>query len=1104
MIKRIIAVFLSFLIIISAGGVSVVAEDNQMNELWQDFETVPAEAKTRPLWFWNDSLANTTKEDIREIMVNSGEKSGYFGFGILPNWIDNYLSDEYMELYGYALDVADELGMSMILYDENGWPSGQAGGLLNKRHPGSTYKRLDKIEKEVTGPASGHIALPEGEYRTYIGAVAMNNDTKEVIDLSEGVVYADANAKGVYASSSHDDVGGESFGVGKAFDGNKSTRWNSASTEYTDQWIEVNFGEEKTVDRVMIYEAFDRITAFAFQYFDGEDWADVITGDKVGNSKELTFEPVTASRFRFLEKTTVGGNQSCSIYEMELYNGDTKLEIPAVDTENCDRVEFTLPEGSWKVMSFATVKDGYSCVDYLDPDCVADYIDVTFEAYYKLFPDHFGTTIDTAFYDEPSLYHAYGRTWTGEFNKMFEEEYGYNPITLYPAMWYDIGEDTEAARNVLFGFRAQLYADYIKQVDEWCRNHGIKLTGHQDQEEPLNPTGVAGDLMKVFENQSIPGVDDIVNPGRSLKVYKIVSSAAYNYDKQLVMSESFGAMGEGIGITNIYKDTMGLFAKGINFIIPHAIWHNNKEHIDNPPELSYRSEQYGPELWGYNEFAGRLQLMLQSGRHVSDIAMLYPVDSLHSSHVLDVGDPYVGGVTPEEADYMSVGELLSTNIRKDFTYIHPEVLTEKCTSENGILTLNNEVNYENYKVMIMPGQTTISLEALKKIKEFYDGGGKVIATTSLPSKSAEFGKNDEVVAIIKEMFGVEEDEFYPKSKVSYSASSEFNSSYAAKFAFDGESSENSRWNAGDRSGGNQWLEVDFGEAKTVSRTVLKENPPYRVTSYRIQYFDNGSWKDCASGGNIGESKENTFAPVTTTKMRLYVDSITDQSASIREFELYGEDDVNLALGECVKRENENAAGGKAVFLGFNYAAQLEAVLDEMTAAYDVDIDGVPADSLGEGSLTYIHKVRDGRDIYYFANTGDNALSADVTLRGEYNDLWLWDPHDGTRKKLDTTVTETDGEKVTSLKLDLAAVRSAFIVDQGEKKPDDPQPIDPEYKLGDIDKNGTINVSDVMTLKNLIMTGRWSDEQLSLGDMNNDGTLTVGDMLSIKNLIMAGG
>ena len=371
-----------------------MAEDNQMNELWQDFETVPAEAKTRPLWFWNDSLANTTKEDIREIMVNSGEKSGYFGFGILPNWIDNYLSDEYMELYGYALDVADELGMSMILYDENGWPSGQAGGLLNKRHPGSTYKRLDKIEKEVTGPASGHIALPEGEYRTYIGAVAMNNDTKEVIDLSEGVVYADANAKGVYASSSHDDVGGESFGVGKAFDGNKSTRWNSASTEYTDQWIEVNFGEEKTVDRVMIYEAFDRITAFAFQYFDGEDWADVITGDKVGNSKELTFEPVTASRFRFLEKTTVGGNQSCSIYEMELYNGDTKLEIPAVDTENCDRVEFTLPEGSWKVMSFATVKDGYSCVDYLDPDCVADYIDVTFEAYYKLFPDHFGTTID--------------------------------------------------------------------------------------------------------------------------------------------------------------------------------------------------------------------------------------------------------------------------------------------------------------------------------------------------------------------------------------------------------------------------------------------------------------------------------------------------------------------------------------------------------------------------------------------------------------------------------------------------------------------------------------------------------------------------------------
>lgn len=63
------------------------------------------------------------------------------------------------------------------------------------------------------------------------------------------------------------------------------------------------------------------------------------------------------------------------------------------------------------------------------------------------------------------------------------------------------------------------------------------------------------------------------------------------------------------------------------------------------------------------------------------------------------------------------------------------------------------------------------------------------------------------------------------------------------------------------------------------------------------------------------------------------------------------------------------------------------------------------------------------------------------------------------------------------------------------------PVD-EYKLGDVDKNGTINVSDIMALKNLIMSGQWTDEQLKLGDMDNSGNLTVGDILAIKNVIMS--
>ena len=34
-----------------------------------------------------------------------------------------------------------------------------------------------------------------------------------------------------------------------------------------------------------------------------------------------------------------------------------------------------------------------------------------------------------------------------------------------------------------------------------------------------------------------------------------------------------------------------------------------------------------------------------------------------------------------------------------------------------------------------------------------------------------------------------------------------------------------------------------------------------------------------------------------------------------------------------------------------------------------------------GALTYIHKVKSGRDIYFFANSTDAAVDATVVLRG---------------------------------------------------------------------------------------------------------------------------
>jgi hypothetical protein len=428
-----------------------------------------------------------------------------------------------------------------------------------------------------------------------------------------------------------------------------------------------------------------------------------------------------------------------------------RLELS--DTVRDGRLDWTVPAGAWKVMAFVCVKDGDPICDYLDPKAADRFIELTHQAYYDRFAEHFGTTIDSTFFDEPTLYRAAGRTWTDTFNTQFMARHGFDPRPYYPALWYDLGPETQAARNYLFGFRAELYArGFTKRIQDWCRAHGITATGHQDQEEVVNPVSVSGDLMKCFQYLDMPGIDKIGGDRPAERFYKIVSSAAYNWDKSLVMSETYGAMGD-LSWDEIYAVAMEQYTKGINVLIPHAVWYDDAQ-VTFKPELSWRSPIYAGRLPEFNTYLARLNVLLQNDdAHAAEVAVLYPIATLQGSHYLDgpLGF-YQGGVAVPEADYVDVGELLSVELGRDYTYLHPEVLAEKCLIEDGELVLPNQVHPGRFSVVILPGHRTIHWSSLRQIKAFYDQGGCVIATGQLPFKSAEFGHDHDVVQVVAAMF----------------------------------------------------------------------------------------------------------------------------------------------------------------------------------------------------------------------------------------------------------------------------------------------------------------------------------------------------------------
>ena len=91
--------------------------------------------------------------------------------------------------------------------------------------------------------------------------------------------------------------------------------------------------------------------------------------------------------------------------------------------------------------------------------------------------------------------------------------------------------------------------------------------------------------------------------------------------------------------------------------------------------------------------------------------------------------------------------------------------------------------------------------------------------------------------------------------------------YGADKAVDGR--DDTRW-ATDDGTTSAWLEVDLGRPTTFSRTVIKQAFPElkRIHKFAVEYLQDGQWKACCQGADLGEKLSLKFPPVTAQRVRL--------------------------------------------------------------------------------------------------------------------------------------------------------------------------------------------------------------------------------------------
>ncbi len=136
----------------------------------------PRELSVVYSWVWNDKLdKDTIKRQLEEFAY-----AGIYALYVIPEppnfrprslktYLEpEYMSDEFLAYYRAAVEYAEKVGISLWLYDEGGWPSGGACGLVAQKTDESAP--LVICSREVTlddnyRPHSGSLALYDGDRR---------------------------------------------------------------------------------------------------------------------------------------------------------------------------------------------------------------------------------------------------------------------------------------------------------------------------------------------------------------------------------------------------------------------------------------------------------------------------------------------------------------------------------------------------------------------------------------------------------------------------------------------------------------------------------------------------------------------------------------------------------------------------------------------------------------------------------------------------------------------------------------------------------------------------------------------------------------------------
>lgn len=373
-------------------------------------------------------------------------------------------------------------------------------------------------------------------------------------------------------------------------------------------------------------------------------------------------------------------------------------------------------------------------VDTLDKTVVKAFLKEIYEPYYV----RYGEKIQGFFTDEPQISRN-GIPWSFCMEEAYRQEYGQELLPRLRELFVNEGEYKTTRMNFWRLVTKLFSRSYAKQIGDWCRERGLKLTGHLVLEETLlSQLTTNGACMPSYQFFDIPGVDwlggekrDLLSNANMPLTFKQAESVAHQFGKKQVLTESFAASGHDISFSEMRGLLEWQMVRGITSICPHLQGYSVRgiRKRDFPPAMFWQ------QPWWEN-YKKQNDYLTMTGRMLSDGMPVYNTLLIHNESSAWVSFRPDQDAEEDVMRYQASIEKAIENLEQKHILFH---LGDELIMEENAFVRGKElvIGKQNYSTVVLPKHCVLFASTEKLLREFRHNGGKIVLAENIQAEIEE-------------------------------------------------------------------------------------------------------------------------------------------------------------------------------------------------------------------------------------------------------------------------------------------------------------------------------------------------------------------------------